>query len=297
VAEKISNGSFTTGIGLWTNYGAHSFVGVAGEAQATSIANSGNAATHKIRQSFAVENLTVGAYLSVWVAWAVKHTTQAQGVATFQVYLKKPDATEVLIAQLTETGVLGDNSGSGWLLAAYDITADFDQIGEYAIELVCTLQSAWHLVNGVPVYQVSQGWYDDISLDLRERFTKTVLEAIGSGEIVNPMAGPTVLEVAGLSETLTSLGGGPDIVCVEKAGVQEDLNAKVTAEIPAESAGLHESLERTYHFREHEIPANTAGLKEYLKARWQQGNVTMEKELIAEPDIWTDIPTVSTDWE
>jgi hypothetical protein len=43
---------------------------------------------------------------------------------------------------------------------------------------------------------------------------------------------------------------------------------------------------------------NVAGLDESLRARWKVGNVTIERDVLAPEDIWTDIvPADTTEWE
>jgi hypothetical protein len=282
----------------WTNFGMYSY-SFTGNADAASSESHGSACSHKARKYFSISGAVQTAVMNLSIWWDLSHQTPESGAVAFIVYLKKPDSTLVELASHSEDADSGDNSGTLQLCDDLDISDELDQIGEYSIEIWCELTSAWYVPIDDPVYVQSLGTYNGPpSLEVTERFSKTVSEAIGSGEARNFWQGVATLEVAGLGESYSTIGGGFERVKLEKAGLQESLKAAVAA-ARAEGAGLAEVLTRTYSYRQHDVPGipEGAGLAEYLVARWETGNYVQERDILGDIDIWEEIPLPETNWE
>lgn len=305
MAEKITNGAFTTNLTGWYNYGAYDFTPEAGMAGAESGEDS-TGHQCRLRQYFSITGAATSAVVSAWIAWDLYHESAGDGEAIFYLYLRKPDSTLVQLATHTEEAAGADNNGSTDLAASLNILAHLDQVGTYALELWAVPTSAWYVPIDEPVYTHSYAYFDDISLLVGERQYKTIVEGLGGGELTNLISGlAPAVEVAGLGESISHHGGyqpGVDPkmegTSRDKAGLHEFLHADVEGNT-LDGAGLAESLERTYNYRKHDLPdmPNVAGLDESLKAKWKVGNVTHERDVLAEEDIWEDISPVATDWE
>ena len=302
MAEKITNGGFATSLSGWTNYGTHNFVPGSARAWASSGETSG-AYQHKLRQSFSIVGSVSSAILNAHIYWEMIHRTN-HADCQFYLYLRKPDGTLVQLASHYEEAT-ADNTGDEQLADDLDITTRFTAVGTYYIELWAAPRSAWDIPIDEPVYYASYAYFDDISLVVIERVFKTIIEAIGGGELTMKGLGSSALEVAGMKESLSHHGGyqpGVDLKQEvsqrDKAGLHEFINANVEGNA-VEAAGLAESLTRTYTYRQRDLPdmPNHVGLDESLKARWLVGNVMHERDILAEEDIWEDIAAESTNWE
>ena len=295
MAEKIVNGGLSS-LSSWANIGAYSFSCVSGRARGSSSPTSDEECGHTLTQDFSVSGECISATLSAWISWLSVAKAGGDGSNLFTIKLLKPDdTTEVLV----QDDYSGEANSSGWLAVALDISDYIDMVGTYQLQLELVSVSAWYIPIDEPVYYPSQGEYDNISVIITERFTKMVLEGIGGGELVGLSASKAVLEGAGLTESLAHVGGGPGkMLKFEKCGFYETLE-KVVSVAKIEGAGLHETLTRTYGYRQHDVPGIpfVAGLKESLRARFQQGNMTIIREIVSEADIWTDLAKEETDWE
>lgn len=302
MAEKIVNGAFTTNLNSWSNYGSTNFYWSSpGLARAVSD-ESYNVKSHKLRQAFGVSGVASAAILNVTISWDIIHKIH-KGSVHFYLYLRKPSGTLVELADDLETTDGGDSIGSAALADDLDISAYMTETGTYYLELWADCLSAASA--GYAEYYESYGYYDNISLLVTERFYKTVIEVMGSGEITQKQAQASADEDVALGETLTHIGGyqpGVDpmetMLKREKIGIQERIKISVEANATA-GLGFGESLERTYNYRRRDLPdmPNKIGLFESLVARWQSGNVTHTREILAEEDIWEDIAGVETNWE
>jgi hypothetical protein len=302
VAEKITNGAFTTSLSGWTNYGTYNFHASASKALAESVSQT-ESDQHKLRQYFSVSGTVSSAILNAHIYWDMVHKLN-HGEADFYIYLRKPDGTMLQLADHSEEATV-DKTGNEQIADDLDITAYFTAVGTYAIELWATVKSSWKM-NGDEIDDyTTYAWFDDISLAVIERVFKTIVEGLGGGELTARASGLAALEVAGLEESISHVGGyqpGVDpkqtVSQRNKAGLHEFLHANVEGNA-TEGAGLAESLERTYTYRQRDLPdmPNKVGLDESLKARWKVGNVTYERDIMAQEDIWEDIDPVDTYWE
>jgi len=296
MAEKLTTFEVTN----WTNFGMYSYVFNGGIADAASDTMHASPCPHKARQYFSISGTVQAAVLNMAIWWDLLSKVGGYGEAVFVVYLRKPDDTLVQLATQSEDASVGNNSGSTYLCDDQDISANLDQVGEYSIEVWCTVTSAWDTPIDDPVYYESLGAFYDPSLQVTERFTKTVLEKIGQSEPADKkMASLGALEGAGLTESYSVIPTGTGTGAkFEKFGVHEFLLAAASV-VKGEIAGLAETLTRTYGYRQHDIPGIPfiAGLRESLVARWEEGNVTLVRDITPGPDIWEDIPPAETNWE
>lgn len=294
MAEKITNGSFTTNLTGWTNYGTTNFYWSSDMARAISDETQ-NVRYHKIRQSFSVSGTVSAAVLNAQILWDLVHKLN-HGHVTFTVYLRKPDNSLVELASHTEEAT-ADKVGNEYVADNLDVAANFDQSGTYYLELWADCLSSW--TAGLEYFE-SYGYYDNVSLTIVTRQFKTVVEAVGGGEVEEKKSSLSTLDGAGLGETYSTIPSGSDAALLrsEKAGLQEGLAAAVSVE-KADGAGLGETLTRTYGYRQRTVTASPegAGMGESLVARWQSGNFTSERDILAPADAWEDVAKVSTDWE
>lgn len=283
----------------WTNFGSWSYY-FATTAEAISDSNGHEECQHRARRYFSVSGAVQTALLNLGISWELYHRAAGDGSVDVYVYLRKPDDSLVQLASHSEDATIDDNSGSLQLCDDLDVADDLDQTGEYAIELWCNITSAWYVPIDEPVYVESRlNWSALPSLEVTERFTKTVLEKVGGGETQKPTANVSSLEHAGLGESYSTIPTGTGTALkFEKAGVQESLEASVAVE-KSDSAGLAETLTRTYTYRQHDVPGipDGAGLAEYLTARWESGNYITERDILGDIDIWEDIDGPETNWE
>lgn len=296
MAQKILNGGFLANLNDWSNTGAEPFVWYSGAARASSYIDSDAPASHRLTQYFSVSGTAILANITVRIYWNIVNRANL-GSVSFALSLIKPDTTVVSLGSVTKDAA---GSGTELLVNAADILASVDQVGEYGVQLEIDAASSWYVPIDDPVYSLSTGDFDEISVVMNERFSKVILETLGGVEITKGYVSPTVLEVAGLHEDLASIGGGPgSLARFERFGVQEYMRADVAAPV-LEACGLTESLERTYTYRQRDLPnmPDKAVMRESLVARYQIGNLTQEVVLAGgDIDIWTDIAPAVTAWE
>lgn len=296
MAEKLTAFSGSN----WTNFGAYSYVFSGGNADAVSGVDHSSACTHKARKYFTISGDVQTAVLNLSIWWDLYHTSNVSGSAEFTVYLRQPDDSLVELASHSEDADSADNSGSLDICDSLDVSSYMTETGTYSIEIWCTVSSGWYVPIDEPVYLQSSGqWDGPPSLLVTERFTKTVAEAVGGGEVQDKQANLALLEGAGLGESYFTIPTGTgEALKFEKSGLQEFLLASV-AVARAEGAGLGETLTRTYGYRQRDVPGipDGAGLGESLVARWEAGNYTSERDILAEADIWEDIAPPVTEWE
>lgn len=303
MAEKITNGAFTSSLTGWTNYGTYNFTYTSSKARASSGASAGGYQC-KLRQYFSISGVVNSALLNATIYWSLAHRTH-HGSCQYYLYLRKPDGTMVELEDHFEEAD-SDKFGNKKLADDLDIAAYFTAVGTYALELWATVKSSWWTSGGGEnFYDESHADFDNISLAVIERLSKTILEGLGGGELTARVSGMGALEVSGMEESISHHGGyqpgvDPKYEATQrnKAGLHEHLNAVVEGNA-VEEAGLAESLTRTYTYRQHDLPdmPNHFGLDESLKAKWTVGNVTRERNILADEDIWEDIASVSTNWE
>jgi len=303
MAEKITNGAFQTNLSGWSNYGSSNFVASSSRAHSES-GFSGGTYQCKLRQYFSISGAVSSAILNAHIYWDIVHKTH-HGSCQFYLYLRRPDSTMVELADRLEDGD-ADNFGDMQMADDLDIYSSFNQVGTYALELWANTKSAWDIPIDEPVYYASSADFDDISLAVTERVTKMIMEGLGGGELTKRNLGSASLEVAGIEESISHHGGyqpGVDpkyeFVQRNKAGLHEHLTAILEGN-ETEGAGLHESLTRTYSYRQRVIPGmtNQTGLHEYLRARWTKGNITMCRTITPVDSIWMKVvPSDETNWQ
>jgi hypothetical protein len=283
MAEKITNGTFDTSLSYWYNIGAGHFVWSAGQAMARSYATSTAPLGHILTQAFSVGGSVLSAVLNVRYLWAIYSGKFGNGQVIFTVKITDPSSVTSTLATVTK----GPDVDEDMLCDDLDISSYMTSIGTYILRLEATCKSGLDDEG----YLRSFGLYDDISLVVTERFTKTVLEAIGGGELPTRM-GVDQSDQVGLSEDLTAKQGK---WATDKTGLRESLVALVHSGAD-ESAGLKEYYSY-YLGTRRSAPTEVAGLAESLHASWQSGNVTIERDIVEAGDIWTDTPNVETNWE
>lgn len=298
MSEKIVNGSFTTDLSNWTNNAAYNFVWDGGEAKAISNDDDDEFCEHRIIQSFSVPATCVGATLDVWYRWDVESGGTADGVIYYYVRLKKPDESTALLVSGSKT-TSGD--GSGWLANGLDVASHFNQVGTYQLWLEIDLKSAYTSPDS---YFPSQGWYDNVSLDVEVKYTKTVMEGLSGGEDPTKQVKLETSEGHFFNESYSSVPPPPGAydaykLVFEKHNFQESLQASVGVVLPLAKMGMAETLERTYGYRQHDVPEDQhIAMAEALWAKYKVGNFTFNKQVAGLPaDIWTDLDKASTDWE
>jgi hypothetical protein len=290
VAEKILNGTFDTDLTSWNNIGVQKFVWESGYAKAASVFTGPGPRPVILTQDFGVIGSVTSAALSVSIAWDVAGGNKAPGRVLFNAKITDPNGVTTVLS--TSTKGVGDGSGS--LCSSLDIAYYMAVAGTYTLRLEAVCSSSTDEDEyGVKEYGISYGYIDDVSLLVIERFTKVVLEAIGGGELGTRIGLDLGVEGAGLSETLEGTQGKFER---NKFGLLETLHAIVGSNA-LEAAGLAESY-ATHVGKRRSVPMEGAGLEESLRARWKVGNVMMERDVLAQEDIWTDIvPADSTQWE
>lgn len=291
MAEKITNGAFATDLSGWTNTGEYSFEWYSGTARAQSALGSDISCTSRLIQSFGVQGSVVSAVLNALAIYHVAAGNSADGSVTFAIKLKKPGGTTVVLA--TEAyDVAGD--GSSQIADDLDISANLNEVGTFQLWLEVTAVSSEHIVDDNETYLRSRGSYDNISLAVVEKMTKTVTEAIGGGEA--PMgAGVESSDGMSISESLATAGGGAGTkLDSNKLGLFEALSRRVCAAI-LEGLGGGESFARSYGFLNHDIPGDGAGMAESMSARVMHGNVIRLIEF--ESTVWAPAAAAATTWE
>jgi len=291
MAEKIVNGAFATDLSDWVQSGAYNYVWD-GAAKATSSTLSNAPCYHILNQNFAVDGTVQTALLTVANLWDVMVGDTGNGAAVFTVAIKNPSGVSTTVASATKSP--GD--GGEYICDSLDVSSYLTTIGTYTLVLTARVRSAKNEETPPPgatySYDPSFAWYDDISLLITERVSKTVVEALGGGELDARFGIGLPVESIGLFESLAAQEGK---FLYNKVGLMEFINA-VVDNLVLESAGMAESY-LTHVGKRRTIPLEAPGLKEYLLARWKIGNVTMERNVLTPASIWTDLTKAATDWE
>lgn len=270
MSNLIQNGDFSSGSAYWTNpSGGLAFT--LGLGVATGVSDGALAQTYKMSQQFSSSDEIITATVTVWAAWEAEND-DVDGTNQFIVELEKPDSTVATLVDTTKTAT----TGSGNILNASDIAANMTQYGNYTLWLTLVTKSARTV--GIPrEYQDSQGWYDNISIDVTVKKYKSVHEMIGSSGKLNSEVKVSRAEAIGLVEAYST----------------ETFSPTYYYETASESIGLSESyskvIKRVYGVLE------VVELKEAAQAKRIQGN--METTYVLE-DLtqWTEISKVETPW-
>lgn len=180
MSNLIQNGDFSSGGAYWTNPSG-GLAYTIGLGTATGISDPERAITvwtYKMCQQFSSDDEIITAIITVWAAWEA-YPDSADGYNRFIVELEKPDTTIVGLVDTTKTAVVG----SGNILDGIDVKSNMAQYGSYKLWLTLVTKSAGGPLGDPPrrITQ-SQGWYDNISIDVTIKKYKTVIDKIGSAE-------------------------------------------------------------------------------------------------------------------
>ena len=161
-------------------------------------------------------------------------------------------------------------------MSASDIAANFDQYGNYELWLKIGTKSAVVKLGG-PYLPASQGWYDNISIDVAVKKYKTVHEILGSSGQLGSEARVSRSGAVTLAESYSTEVYSPTFNYETASGV----------------VGLVESLASS--MKRTQSIAEGAGLIEAVQAKRTQGN--RETTYILE-DLtqWTEISKTETPW-
>jgi hypothetical protein len=275
MSNLIQNGDFASGGANWTNP-AGGLAFTIGLGVATGISDPDRAVpvwTYKMYQQFSSGDEIITATITVWAAWEA-YSDDVDGYNQFVVELEKPDTTMVTLVNTTKTAV----TGSGNILSASNIAAHMATYGNYKLWFTLRTKSAGELFNGPPRTSIqSQGWYDNISIDVTVKKYKTVHEILGSSGAILSEAKVTKSEIVGLSEAYST----------------EVFSPVFNYQTASESAGLNESYSTILKRIHGEV--EVVGLVEAIQAKRTQGN--LETTYILE-DLtqWTEISVVETPW-
>lgn len=214
MSNLIQNGDFSSGSGYWTNPAGDGLAFTLGLGWATGASNPSGALewTYKMCQQFSSNDEVITAIITVWAAWEA-YPDEVDGYNRFIVELEKPDTTVVTLVDTTKTGAAGFETGSGNILSASDIKTHMTQYGNYKLWLTLKTKSARTV--GIPrEYTQSQGWYDNISINVTVKKYKTVIDKIGSAESHFSGEGysRTTTDIAQLSES--------QFLCVKKFAME-----------------------------------------------------------------------------
>jgi len=180
MSERILNGDFSEGILYWDNGvggGRAYFIGLE-KAFGTSDPDSVDVWTYKMCQQFSSNDEILTATITVWAAWEA-YPDDRDGWNQFIVELEKPDSSKATLVDTIKTAVIG----SGNILDGTNIKSSMTQYGNYKLWLTLVTKSARSRLGDPPIIITqSQGWYDNISIDMTVKKYKAVLEAIGGAE-------------------------------------------------------------------------------------------------------------------
>lgn len=289
MAEKLINGTFAGSLSGWSNIGTRLFAYVSGRARGTTAGSAEN--YFCLRQSFSISGAVISAAInaSIWYASAAGFDTDGEN--RFVISLDKPGGTTVVLYEDTFIATTGNTVA----LSSYDIAAHLADSGTYYLRLALYSQAA---VSGGTVV-TSHGEYDNISVLVAEKFSKTVVEYLGAGELTAKKPKSFLTNIIGFVESLAHIGGeaggNKTMASVNKAGFIETLAQKVKVTV-LEVLGAAESLARTYSYCGHTL-TDTVGLVETISARVTAGNITKIVTRFDTPAAWTERAPVDTDWE
>jgi hypothetical protein len=188
--EKIINGTFNNDLLYWT---VDQFTWDAGKARAVSIPSAHNKEVHRsMFQSFNNVELLLAAHLTVWAMWVTYPGDEVEGYVRFRVVLEKPSGAIVVYYDATKSG-----SDYGYLLNTVSIKPGMTEYGNYKLHLQVWMKSAYY--SGETESFPSKGWYDNVSVKLYYKKTKTVNESLG----VLPAEGKAVQSATAENFTLS----------------------------------------------------------------------------------------------
>ena len=292
--NKILNGDFSDGFNHWNNgdYG-YPYTLDSGRAKGSSASGTTNEKIYGMIQGFDVNDEAISAHITVWGKWSA-FSGSPDGYNNFRIRLRKPNASEVTLLDTTKTATVG----SGNLLDNQDISANFDQYGNYEIWVVLKTASAYQWSERLQqyIYALSYGYYDNISINIAVKKYKSVHEKMGGSGASSTHAShqyKSVAEASGLSERYNFK------VCktvAEAIGLSESYETDVKEaqfKAVAESMGLVEaySIQKTLH----RSAAEAMGLSETLQAKRTQGNLETTYT-IDELTQWSEISRMTTPW-
>jgi hypothetical protein len=289
MAEKIVNGNFATNLNGWGNIGSRQFVASGGRARGTSLGTVEN--YFCLRQSFTKYGATISAMISADIYFS-SIAGDTPGYNRFRVELDIPGTGPVILYEAE----FDAEDGYQDALSNFDITSYLVNNGTYYLRL--SLYNMASVTEGV--ITASYGEYDNISLLVVEKFSKTVVESLGSGESFGKKSAKSILNALGLSEALGHVGGdtggNKTMLIVEKPGLIEVIGKKVLVTV-TEILGAIGALARTYGYCHHDIPSDTVGLGESMSAKVTAGNITKIVTQFDTGTRWTNRAPVDTDWE
>lgn len=207
MSERIKNGDFSQGTSYWINGagGGYSYDVYNEVLRATSEDSDANPYLFKIKQAFLVAYQVIDARITVYNQWECDSGTVSNGTVKFWVKLQKPDLSFVQLAYEAREA----EEGNGYICSNLDITSHFSQQGTYHLWLDCEVTAA---EQDGSVFTVSYGWYDNVSIDVKIKKTKTVFEAVGATDEPQGLVKKTVKENTGASESYSTVFTKPKLV-------------------------------------------------------------------------------------
>ena len=275
MSERILNGDFSLGSAYWTNPAGVGLAFSIGAGTATGASNPSGSLewTYKMCQQFSSNDEIITAVITVWAGWEA-YSDYIDGHNQFIVELEKPDTTMVSLVDTTKTAVVG----SGNILSASDISAHMATYGNYKLWLTLKTKSA--RTAGLPPereYIQSQGWYDNISINIAVKKYKTVHEKLGSSGKLNSEARVSRSEIVGLYESYST----------------EVYSPVFSYETASESVGLIESYSTL--LKRQRGAVEVVGLKEGLQILRKHDNMETTYTL-GDLTHWDETSRVDTPW-
>ena len=292
MAEKITNGMFDTDLSGWNNIGARAFVWSSGRARGTSVTVDDGLNAFLLTQTFPKYQAVLSAVLNVAAAYVAADYGAGSGSNRLIVKLKKPGGSLVTLFDQTYEGLTGSVQACDDL----DISVHMTENGIYTLELHLENYAGWDGSH----YRMVYGTYDNISLQVAEKYTKSVTEYLGSGETPKAGIAHDEAEGAALSESISHIGGGDGFgFAFDRASLVETLGRALSV-ARAASMGLADVFARTYEYRKRGLTPTLegCGVGEYLAVRYPFGNVAKLKVLAGSvPTIWSPRIPVTIDYE
>lgn len=285
MAEKIVNGDFATSLSGWSNVGARQFTATAGKARGTTLGSAEN--YFCLRQSFTKYGATLSATISADISY-YSELGDTNGYNRFRIELDIPGGGSAILYE----SQFDAESGSENALLNFDLSTYLVNNGIYYLRL--SLYAKASVTGGATTG--SYGTYDNISVLVVEKFTKSVVETLGSGELFGKKSAKALLAYLGLTESLSHVGGGVGYALkFEPLGLAEAIAKKVLVTV-TEVLGAVATLVRTYGFCHHDIPSEKVGLSEFMSAKVVAGNITKIVTQFDQGTQWTPRTPVVTDW-
>lgn len=268
--NKIINGDFSDNFDHWNNSVGGGLAFSISAEQPFGVSNPGSASakTYKMCQEFYSSDEIVTAEITVWAIWDAS-SGDDDGSNRFKVELEKPDTTMVTLVDTTKTAV----SSSDNILDGVDIKTYMATYGNYKLWLTLITSSS----KTGQEHEVSEGGYDNISIDITVKKYKTVHEIIGSTGAILSEAKVIRSEAVGLVEAYST----------------ETFSPTHNYETASESVGLSESYSKI--LKRIRGVVEVVGLSETIQAKRIQGN--LETTYVLE-DLtqWTEISRAETPW-